>query len=128
MHVVVTDPRLDEEGLDDTVSQLRLELLDYGSEGSGGSGGSVGVEADAVDGEPPPGARAVDVLAIGALVVAVTGGLKAVREVLDVIDGWRQRNRTATVRVRLGDNELELSAATEQTQAELVREFLARSE
>lgn len=118
IRVDVWDPALETEQLDELTSGLRLELLDAGVP-----------NVPAVDEiEPPPGARAVDVAAIGSVIVTLAGGIALLRETLTLVREWRARHRTVGVRIKLSDREIELTGASEQTEARLVEAFLAGAE
>jgi len=64
-------------------------------------------------GEAPPGTRGVDAAAIGALVVSVAPALGALARLVTTVVDWLRRGGTQrTVRLKIGDDELELSGAS----------------
>jgi hypothetical protein len=89
-------------------------------------------EVDSVDaasaGPAPEGTRAVDIAAIGGLVVAAAPTVEAVGKIVRVIREWFARRTQAapdtTLKMTIGDNSIEISANAEQ-QEQLVAEFIA---
>jgi len=79
-------------------------------------------------GEPPPGARAVGVDAVGALLIAVGQSAEGLRSVVATIRDWLRRGDGTPRRVRLeldGDA-LELSQASAADQERLIALFVSR--
>ena len=79
-------------------------------------------------GEPPPGARAFGVVAVGGLLVSLGQSLEGLQSVLSTISGWLRRGEEAGRRVRLeldGDV-LELGQASAGDQERLIRLFISR--
>jgi len=113
--------RLSEEGsdtarLDDLTLSLRDELLNLDVEG---------VERLKA-GEAPDGARAVDLAAVGALIVTLGQSGALVAKVVNTIREWLKRDPEPmrTVKVTLGDRTIELSAASSDQQERLIAEFI----
>jgi hypothetical protein len=79
-------------------------------------------------GDPPPGARAVDVVALGALLVTLTSSVQTLRTVVSAVRGWLARGggTDRTVRLEVDGDVLELSGATPADQQRLVDLFVAR--
>lgn len=76
-------------------------------------------------GEAPPGTRAVDAAAIGALVVSVAPALDALARLVTTVVDWLRRGGTQrTVRMKIGDDELELSGASSAMQQELAMDWI----
>jgi hypothetical protein len=104
----------DQEELDQLTLQLRERLL----------------ELDVDDVEPvrsgsvPDGAKPVDALTVGAL--AVTLAPLALRSVLDLVRAWIENRPVRTVSVTLGEDSLELEAASSADQQRIVDAFLAK--
>ena len=73
-------------------------------------------------GDAPPGARAVDITAAGALVVALGQSAEGLRSVVSAITGWlgRGEGTRRTVRLELGRDTLELSHASTADQDRLI--------
>lgn len=115
--------QLDEEGADDQrldmlTGYLRRELLAL----------DVHDVTTRSDGTPPPGSRAVDVAAIGGLLVTLGKSAGGLRAVVTAARTWLARGNTATrsVRLEIGGDVLELSAATTADQDRLVALFISR--
>jgi hypothetical protein len=102
--------------LDRVTASLRRELL-Y-------------LDVDSVErlheGPPPPGARAVDLVALGALVVKVGEAAGALRSVVRTVQGWLARKPDGRVRLKIDGDEIEVSGATAAQQQELIEAWLAR--
>ncbi len=76
-------------------------------------------------GEPPPGARAVDFVALGALVVTVAqSGL--FRAVVGVIQSWLAGHPQRSVKLEVEGDELELTGVSSKEQRRLADEWLRR--
>jgi hypothetical protein len=99
------------EDLDAAVLQLRRELVELDV---------IGVRR--TPGPPAPdGARAIDGPLLGALLVTASdGALPALVQALS------RRSADRSVRLQLGDDAIELTGASDETQRELVDAFLAR--
>ena len=95
--------------------QLRRELLD--------------LDVDAVEvprvGEPPPGARAVDLGALGALVVSL-GQSQLLTAVVVAVQSWLSRSPQRSIRLELGGDVLELTGVASDEQRRLTDEWLRR--
>lgn len=74
----------------------------------------------------PAATRGVDPDAVATLVAVATSPL-VLRASLDVARSWLERRVRGTVRVRVGDDEIELTAASAREQRELVRAFVDRN-
>jgi hypothetical protein len=79
-------------------------------------------------GQAPPGARAVGVDAVGALLVALGQSAEGLRAVVSVISDWLRRGKGTgrTVRLELGGDALELSQVSAADQARLIDLFVSR--
>jgi hypothetical protein len=115
--VQVDENGADPERLDAVTRQLRAELLR--------------LDVDDVvarrDGPAPDGSRALDVLAVGGLLISL-GNSQAVRSVVSAVRAWLTRSPVGGRKVRLevAGDVLELSGATSEDQERLVQLFLAR--
>ncbi len=78
-------------------------------------------------GEPPLGARAFDVAAIGGLLISLSSSAQ-VRAVISAVRNWLTRGEGVrrTVRPEIGGDALELSAATVADQDRLIDVFVRR--
>ncbi len=79
-------------------------------------------------GEPPPGARVFDVIAVGGLLVSLGGSASGLGAVVSEIRKWLARGdgTRRTVRLEIGGDVLELSEATKADQDRLVDLFIDR--
>ena len=95
--------------------QLRRELLD--------------LDVDAVEvpraGEPPPGSRAVDVAALGALVVNLADS-QLLAAVVAAVRSWLAGSSRRSIKLQLGGDALELTGVSSSEQRRLTDEWLAR--
>ncbi|MFF9485312.1 MULTISPECIES: hypothetical protein [unclassified Streptomyces] len=114
MRLVLTGGRDgDQEELDELTLQLRERLLELDVE-----------DVETVrSGDVPDGAKPADAIAVGAL--AVTLAPLALRSVLDLVRTWIENRPVRTVSVTLGDDSLELEAASSADQRRIVDAFLA---
>ena len=113
--VVVHDADADPDALDALAGGLREELL--------------ALDVDDVDraraGAPPPGARGLDVAALGALVVSLQASTALLDQVVGTIRGWLRRGGPGrSVEITVGDATIKLDGATDAQQERLVREFV----
>lgn len=76
-------------------------------------------------GAAPPGTRAGEAFELGALAVTLAPAL--LEGMIGVLQGWLDRRRSGTVRIKIGDDEIELSATTPALQQQALDAFLARN-
>ncbi len=118
LRVRVAEEGADAERLDELAGLLRQELLQ--------------LEVEDVTslraGEPPPGARVFDVLAVGELLVRLGTTAKGLRSVITAIRGWLSRGSGGgrSVRLEIDGDVLELSEATTADQERLIGLFISR--
>jgi hypothetical protein len=113
--VSVAEEGADAEHLEELARALREEILTLDVE-------SV-VPRSA--GEAPPGTRAVDAAAVGALVVSVPPALEAMARLVTTVVDWLRRGGTErTVRLKIGNDELELSGVSSATQQQLATDWI----
>lgn len=95
--------------------QLRRELLD--------------LDVDTVElpsaGEPPPGTRAIELAAVGALVVTVARS-QLLSSVLATVRAWLAASPRRSIRLELGGDVLELNGLSGAEQRRLADEWLRR--
>jgi hypothetical protein len=79
-------------------------------------------------GEPPPGSRAFDAVAVGGLLVTLGRSADGLRSVVGTIRKWLSRGDGVrrTVRLELGGDVLELSEASATEQQRLIELFVRR--
>jgi len=113
--VSVVEVGADAEQLEELTRALRAEILTLDVE-------SVVPRSN---GEAPPGTRGVDAAAIGALVVSVAPALGALARLVTTVVDWLRRGGTQrTVRLKIGDDELELSGASSAMQQQLAMDWI----
>jgi hypothetical protein len=119
LRVQLAEAGADAERLDQLTGYLRQELLQLDVE-----------DVRALPaGEPPPGTRAIDALAIGGLLVTFTEGAQSVRKVVAAIRAWLARGGGGvkrTVRLELEGDVLELSEVSASEQTRLIELFVSR--
>jgi hypothetical protein len=112
---VAVGPDGDADEVAQATLQLRRELLD--------------LDVDAVEvpgaGEPPPGSRAVDVAALGALVVNLADP-QLLAAVVTAIRSWLASSSRRSIKLELGGDALELTGVSSKEQRRLADEWLAR--
>ena len=113
--VSVDEGRADSERMEQLTLALRRELL----------------QLDVEDVEPvrkgpaPDGTRAIDVAAVGTLLVTLTSSAAALTGVVNTVRGWlAQGSQGRTVELTIGDKTLKLAGASDEQQDQLIREFL----
>lgn len=63
---------------------------------------------------------------MGQLVVGVGAGLDALRRVLLTLQTWRAKQRSVKIQLRIGDDQLDLTDASTQSEEQVVEAFLRR--
>jgi hypothetical protein len=120
LRLQLSESGADAERLDTLTGYLRQELVEL----------DVGTVIALRAGPPPPGARAIDAIAIGGLLVNMTKSAQGVRNVVAAIRGWLAQGDGSkrTVRLELDGDVLELSEVTEKEQTRLIELFVSRHE
>lgn len=110
-------PDADEEEVAELALRLRddLEVLDVGPVQLSRSGTA------------PTGAKAVDPIEWGTLLVAI-GSSPALLTLIRTANAWLARQRQGRVRVKIGEDELMLTGASSEDQRRLIDDWLARRE
>jgi hypothetical protein len=110
-------PDADEQEVAELALRLRdeLEAVDVGS------------VRLARGGTPPPGAKSVDPVEWGRLLVEVASS-PALLALVNAATAWVARQRRGQVRVKIGEDELVLSGVSRDDQRRLVDDWLARRE
>jgi hypothetical protein len=116
--VQLAEDGADAERLDALTGFLRRELLELDVEDVTALRG----------GEPPPGARVFDVLAVGGLLVTLGRSAEGLRAVVTAVRRWLARGDgiRRTVRLELDGDVLELSEASVADQDRLIEVFIGR--
>lgn len=118
LQILVSEEGADVEDVEELTGYLREELLRLDVE-----------DVTSVPGEEaPPGARVVEVAAIGALLVSLGSTVTGLRQVLDAVRDWRGRCRESrpSLHLSLDDDVLEISEATDEQVARAFEIFLQR--
>jgi hypothetical protein len=118
LRVQLGEEGADAERLDVLTGFLRRELLELDVQ-----------DVTALSaGRPPAGTRAVDVAAVGALLVTLGKSAEGLRAVVAAVRKWLARGSTVkrTVRLEIGGDVLELSEATAADQDRLIGLFVSR--
>lgn len=106
----------DDAELEQLALALRAEILELDA---------VSAVEQASAGPAPDGTRAVDVAAIGSLVVSIVPGVQAAAKVLEVVQRWLSRRAPSTppLRMTVRGNTIELVPDKDQQDA-LVAQFI----
>ncbi|WP_039934231.1 hypothetical protein [Streptomyces viridochromogenes] len=118
MTILLSEEEADAERVAELTGYLREELLD--------------VEVDDVSalpaGEVPPGARAVDVTQVGALLVALGSSATALNQVVTVIRSWlgRAHDTRPSLHLEMDGDVLEVSEATDEQVEDAFKAFVQR--
>jgi hypothetical protein len=112
---VAVGPDADPEEVAEATLQLRRELLD--------------LDVEAVElpraGEPPPGTRAVEVAALGALVVTVAQS-PLLAPVVAAVRSWLAGSQQRSIKLECDGDVLELTGLPSKEQQRLADEWLRR--
>lgn len=115
LKIEVFEPDADGEAVDDLANDLRAELLEL----------DVDSVAPVAVGPAPEGAKGMELVAIGALLVRVADSVPVVSSVVTSIRQWLARGSAGrSLKITVDGRTLELSAATAEQQQELVAEFV----
>jgi hypothetical protein len=73
---------------------------------------------------PPPGTRGTGASELGALLIGLGGSGALLPVLAGLVQDWLKRRRSGTVRLKFGDDEIELTAASDEVQQRALDEFL----
>jgi hypothetical protein len=107
---------LEPDELASLTEQLREELLDL----------DVDDVRPASGGAAPEGSKAIELAALGALIVRLATSPKALLGVVRTISGWIQRSGARSVHVQIGDDVLEVSGISSEDQHALIGAWIER--
>jgi hypothetical protein len=114
---VVVGPDAEAEEIAEATLQLRRELLD--------------LDVDAVElpraGDAPPGSRAVELAALGALLVTAARS-QLLGSVVAAVRSWVAGSPKRSIKLELGGDVLELTGVSSAEQRRLTDEWLRRHE
>jgi hypothetical protein len=109
-------PGADEEELERLARSLRAELLQL----------DVDAVEPAATGPAPDGARAVEALMVGALVVRLAQESEALSSVVRTVRGWLGADPERKVRIELGGDILELTGSSDEERQRIVDAWIER--
>ena len=105
----------DAQELDAAAGRLRQELLQ--------------LDVASVDrryaGAPPPGARAVEVAMLGALLVKLAATPGLLRGVVGAVQSWAARSG-ATIKLKIGTDTIEVTGASSDQRQQLIDNWIQR--
>lgn len=88
------------------------------------------LDLDSIDrvaqGSPPPGSRSTGAVELGALLLGLGGSGALLPVLAAVVQDWLKRRRSGSVRLKIGEDEIELTGATDEVQQRALQEFLRR--
>jgi hypothetical protein len=109
-------PDADDEELERLARSLRAELLQ--------------LDVDAVEpaaaGRAPTGARAVEALMVGALVIRLASESEALSSVVRTVRGWLGGDSERRVRIELNGDVLELTGSSDEERQRIVDAWISR--
>jgi hypothetical protein len=115
--IIIDDRALSDVELDESALALRRELLEL----------PVHDVQNLPAGSAPPGARVVDVAAVGGLVVLLNSSVALLASLVAAIRSWRRNTVPgSTIRLRFGEDEIEVSGVSDETQAQLMKDWTQR--
>jgi hypothetical protein len=112
---VGTDESLDAEELVAITDELQEELLDA----------NVNDVRTLASGEPPRGAKAGEALEFGTLIVTLSPII--LESVVGIVRSWVSRRGSRSIKMKIGEDTLEMSGLTSQEQSRLIEEWLERN-
>ena len=109
-------PGVDDDELERLARSLRAELLEL----------DVDSVEPAATGPAPDGARAVEAVMIGALVVRLARDSEALSSLVHTVRGWLGAHADRRVRIELDGDVLELAGASDEERQRLVDAWIER--
>jgi hypothetical protein len=107
---------LEPDELASLTEQLREELLDL----------DVDDVRPVSGGAAPEGSKAIELAALGALIVRLATSPKALLGVVRTVSGWLQRSGARSVHVQIGDDVLEVTGISSEDQHALIDAWIER--
>jgi hypothetical protein len=104
------------EELEELTAHLRRELLELDVHS---------VERVRTD-EAPAGTRAVDMMALGALVVSLTNSPDLLKALVGTVQAWVARDQDRSIKLELDGDTLEVTGLSSGEQQRLVEQWIAR--
>jgi hypothetical protein len=110
------DDQADAEELDALTTGLRRQLLQLDVE-----------SVERAEGPPPPpGVRAAEATSLGMLLVTLTSTPELLRALVGTVGAWLSRSAARSVKVKLGDSELEVTGISSEQQQRLIADWISR--
>ncbi|HEY3082262.1 MAG TPA: hypothetical protein VGM69_20445 [Chloroflexota bacterium] len=106
----------DAQELDELTRRLRQQLLEL----------DVRSVQPVEAGEPPPGARAADVMVLGSLLVTLVRSPELIKTVVGVVQGWLAGQHARTVELQIGGDTLKVGGLSSAEQRRLIDLFVER--
>jgi hypothetical protein len=114
--VLDAGPDYDADELLALTQRLRGELLEL----------DVDDVAPASHGEAPAGAKGVELLALGGLIVQFARNAPVLRSVVDTTVAWLSRQQARSVKLTLDGDTLEVTGVSSDEQSQLIEQWVAR--
>ena len=115
--IVIDGQQMSVGELDEAARSLRRELLEL----------PVHDVVDVPAGAAPAGARVIDAAVIGAVIVLVNSSVALLASLVTAVRAWRRNTiPDSTIRLRFGDDEIELSGVSDDVQARLLDDWARR--
>ncbi|MEU5114308.1 hypothetical protein AB0G64_22730 [Streptomyces longwoodensis] len=106
----------DEEHAEEQLQHLTTELSE--------------LDLDSIDrvtqGPPPPGSRSTEAVQLGALILGLGGSGALLPVLAAVVQDWLNRRRAGSIRMKIGEDEIELTGASDEVQRGALEAFLRR--
>ncbi|MFJ4836060.1 hypothetical protein ACIP79_40105 [Streptomyces sp. NPDC088747] len=74
----------------------------------------------------PAGTRGGDAVELGALLIGLGGSGALLPLLVGLVQDWLHRRRSGSIRLKIGDDELELTAVSDEMQRRALEDFLRR--
>jgi hypothetical protein len=106
----------DAQALDELTARLREQLLEV----------DVRSVTPISAGEPPPGTRAAEALAIGGLLVTLARSPEVLKGIFGVLQGWLARGSARSIELQIGGDTLKVGGLSSAEQQRLINLFVER--
>lgn len=118
LQILISEDDTEAEFLENHTRNLRQELLQLDVES---------VKPLPV-GAPPPGARGIDAVDVGTILVSVGQAAAALQQIVNTVRAWARRgySHTRTVVIKIGDDELKITGVAAKDETRLVDLFVAK--
>ncbi|MER5829864.1 hypothetical protein ABT116_03365 [Streptomyces sp. NPDC002130] len=78
------------------------------------------------EGPPPPGSRSTGAVQLGALILDLGGSGALLPVLAAVVQDWLKRRRSGSVRLKIGEDEIELTGVSDEVGQRGLEEFVRR--